>query len=195
MMKSLLDTPLKTKDYPKPYKINISQLQKMYETHIIDPEKRLELINGEIIMMVPIGFKHMKTINKLNGILNKIIIESQLNFIVSVQNPIKVSEDTLLYPDLVIFSKDIYKNEEIPTISDAILIIEVSDTTLEYDKNVKLPIYAKANAKEVWIINLKENIIEKYTSPSSKFFKQINIYKEDEKIDIFNNKIGLSEIL
>ena len=193
-MELLLKSPSEKSTYPKPYKISISQLQKMYETKIIDPENRLELINGEIIMMAPIGFKHMKTVNKLNEILNKIIFENKLDISVSIQNPIKVSENTLLYPDLVIFGKDIYKKEEIPKVNDAILIIEVSDTTLEYDKNVKLPIYAKNKAKEVWIVDLNKEIVEVYKNPFDDTFKEIKLFNKEEKMEILNTQIDLKEL-
>ncbi|EDP74182.1 Uma2 family endonuclease, partial [Hydrogenivirga sp. 128-5-R1-1] len=132
---------------------------------------------------------------KLNKILNRLISESKLQYIVSIQNPVKKNSKDLLYPDIAIYPEKIYQKEEIPSIKDAYLIIEVSDTTLEYDKNVKLPIYAKGKAKEVWIVNLKENIVEKYTNPSGKLFKDIHIYKKEDEIHIFDSKINLSEIL
>ncbi|HHG74377.1 MAG TPA: Uma2 family endonuclease, partial [Persephonella sp.] len=78
---------------------------------------------------------------------------------------------------------------------DAVLIIEVSDTTLDYDREVKLPVYAKGKAKEVWVINLKDSILEKYTQPSEKLFKSVHIYQKNEKIKIFGKKIDFSEIL
>lgn len=180
---------------PKPYKFTINQLKKMYETGLIEPDKKIELINGEAVMMTPIGFKHMKIVDKLNKVLNRLISESKLQYIVSIQNPVKKNSKDLLYPDIAIYPEKIYQKEEIPSIKDAYLIIEVSDTTLEYDKNVKLPIYAKGKAKEVWIVNLKENIVEKYTNPSGKLFKDIHIYKKEDEIHIFDSKINLSEIL
>ena len=183
------------KAMPKSYRFTITQLKKMYEVGLIEPDKKIELINGETIMMTPIGFKHMKVVDKLNKILNKFISENKLSYIVSVQNPIKKNSKDLLYPDIVIYPEKIYQKEEIPSIKDALLIIEISDTTLEYDKNVKLPIYAKGKAKEVWIVNLKESIVEKYTNPSGKLFKDIHIYKKDEKVQLFDSKINLSEIL
>ncbi len=117
------------------------------------------------------------------------------NYIIWTQNPIKKNNKELLYPDIAIYPEKIYQKEEIPDIKDAYLIIKVSDTTIEYDKNVKLPIYAKGKAREVWIINLKEKIVEKYTNPSGKLFKDIHIYKKDEEISVFENKINLAEIL
>lgn len=180
---------------PKPYKFTINHLKKMYEAGIFNPEEKIELINGEPFIMTPIGFRHMKTVDKLNKFLNKLISEENLPYVVSVQNPIKINEKNLLYPDITIYSEEIYQKDDIPKIKDAILIIEVSDSTLDYDRGVKLPVYAKGKAKEVWIINLKDNVLEKYTQPSGKLFKSIHIYQKNEQVKILNKKINLSEIL
>jgi len=179
---------------PKPYKFTINHLKKMYEAGIFRPEEKIELINGEAVMMTPIGFRHMKTVDKLNKILNNLITKENLPYIISIQNPIKINSTNLLYPDVAIYPEEIYQKEEIPKIKDAILIIEVSDKTIDYDKNTKLPVYAKGKAKEVWIINLKDNILERYTNPSGKLFKKIEIFKKDESIKLFSSKIDLSEI-
>ncbi len=177
---------------PEPYRFTIKDLQKMYEIGLFKPEEKIELINGEPVRMAPIGFRHMKTVDKLNKILSNLL--SNINYMVSIQNPIKKDEKNLLYPDIAIYPEEIYKREDIPKIKEAVIIIEISDTTLEYDKGKKLPIYAKGNAKEVWIVNLKENFLEVYTQPSGKIFKNLKIYKKDEKIKIFNKEIDLSEI-
>jgi Uma2 family endonuclease len=180
---------------PQPYRFTVDQLRKMYEMALIEPDKKIELINGEPMMMTPIGFKHMKVVDKLNKLFNELFYKNNLSFTVSIQNPIKENNKNLLYPDIAIYSEEVYKKEEIPSIKDALLIIEVSDTTLDYDKNIKLPIYAKGKAKEVWIVNLKESILEKYTNPSGKLFKDIHIFKKNEEIEVFNSKINLLEIL
>ena len=180
---------------PKPYRFTINHLKKMYEAGIFSPEEKVELINGEPFIMTPIGFRHMKTVDKLNKILNSLISQESLPYVVSIQNPIKIDSKNLLYPDIAIYPEEIYQKEDIPRIKDAVLIIEVSDTTLDYDREVKLPVYAKGKAKEVWVINLKDSILEKYTQPSEKLFKSVHIYQKNEKIKIFGKKIDLSEIL
>ena len=174
------------------HKFKIQDIAKLEEIGILSPEKKFELINGEIIMMAPIGFKHAKVLERLQKTFYKILPD---NYILWIQNPVKKDDENLLYPDLAIYPEDIYKKEELPLITDAILIVEISDTTLEYDKNVKLPIYAKANAKEVWIVNLKENLLEKYTNPSDGIFTDIHIFKKDDEINIFNSGFKLIDIL
>ncbi|WP_051654679.1 Uma2 family endonuclease [Persephonella sp. IF05-L8] len=183
---------------PKPYKFTINHLKKMYEAGIFKPEEKIELINGETYKMTPIGFRHAKVLERLERKLYEIIYsdpELKEKFVIWTQNPIKIDSKNLLYPDIAIYPEEIYQKEDIPKIKDAVLIIEISDTTLDYDREVKLPVYAKGKAREVWIINLKDNVLEKYTQPSKKLFKSIHIYQKNEKIKIFNEKIELSEIL
>ncbi|WP_297453384.1 Uma2 family endonuclease [Persephonella sp.] len=183
---------------PKPYKFTINHLKKMYEAGIFNPEEKIELINGEPFIMTPIGFRHAKVLERLERKLYEIIYsdpELKEKFVIWTQNPIRINSKNLLYPDIAIYPEEIYKKEDIPKIKDAVLIIEISDTTLDYDKEIKLPVYAKGKAKEVWIINLKDNVFEKYTQPSKKMFKSIHIYQKDEQVKILNKKINLSEIL
>ncbi len=191
----LKKTSISKQKSPKPYKFTINHLKKMYEAGIFKPEEKIELINGETYKMTPIGFRHMKTVDKLNKILNSLISRENLPYVVSIQNPIKIDSKNLLYPDIAIYPEEIYQKEDIPKIKDAVLIIEISDTTLDYDREVKLPVYAKGKAREVWIINLKDNVLEKYTQPSKKLFKSIHIYHKNEQVKLLNKKIDLSKIL
>jgi len=177
------------------FKFTISKLQKMYEAEIIKPDVRVELINGELVMMAPIGFKHMKVVNSLNELLLKIILQKKLEYFVSIQNPVVVSKDNLLYPDVAVFPKSIYESGDIPKVKDAILIVEVSDTTLKYDKDVKLPIYAKGNVKDILIVDLKNEIVERYKNPDGKLFKDIHIYKKNDTVEIFDNSFKLIDII
>ncbi|RMD46573.1 MAG: Uma2 family endonuclease [Aquificota bacterium] len=181
---------------PQVYRFSIKDLEKMYEAGLFKPEEKVELINGEIIMMAPIGFRHAKTLEKLEKIFYEILFKKGLSndFVIWTQNPVKRNNKDLLYPGLAIYPSDIYKKDDIPKIKDAELIIEVSDTTLEYDKEIKLPVYAKGNAKGVWIVNIEDNLLETYKNPSGKIFKDIKIFKKDEILEIFGEKINLSKI-
>ncbi|RUM48876.1 MAG: hypothetical protein DSY47_04620 [Hydrogenothermus sp.] len=144
-------TKKRTSQYtPKPLKFTILKLQKMYEVGILEPDLRTELIEGEPIIMAPIGLKHMKIVNKLNEFLSKTIFQKNLDYIVSVKNPIKITNNNLLYPDIAVFPKN---------------------------------------------INNKDEIVEKYTNPSKKLFKDIHIYQKDDEINIFGSSFKLIDIL
>lgn len=137
----------------------VEEYHKMAEVGIL-PERGVELINGEIIEMSPIGSKHAKIVKKLNNLLNKLLGD---HFIISVQDPIVASDLSEPEPDVAVlkYRSDFYENE-LPKGEDVLLAIEVADTTLSYDSKVKLPIYAASGIPECWIINLAKKEIQVY---------------------------------
>ena len=128
--------------------------------------RRLELIQGELIHMAAIGSRHAACVNRLNRLFSRLIPDTM---IVSVQNPVQIGRYTELEPDISILKQqaDFYAAKH-PVPSDVMLIVEVSDTSLEDDREIKLPLYAKAGIREVWIVNLKASCLEIYTIPFSR---------------------------
>jgi len=148
--------------------LTVEEYQKMAEVGILR-EQGIELINGEIVEMSPVGSKHLACVNKLNAILSALIGSKA---IVSVQNPIIAGDNSAPEPDISIlkYRKDFYSSE-VPHAEDVLLVIEVADTSAEYDRTVKLPIYAKSGIPEYWLIDLEKNEIEAYWEPSGSFYK------------------------
>lgn len=138
---------------------NVTEYHKMAEAGIL-PERGVELINGEIIEMSPIGSKHAKIVKKLNHLLSKMLGDQ---FIISVQDPIVASDLSEPEPDLAVlkYRSDFYEHE-LPKGEDVLLAIEVADTTLTYDSKLKLPIYAQSGVPETWIIDLGKKEIRVY---------------------------------
>lgn len=136
----------------------------MAETGVLDPDARVELLNGEIIDMSPIGPFHGGIVKRLNRIFSN---TSDGRWIVSVQDPILLAADSEPEPDLALLkpSSDQYISRH-PGPNDVLLLIEVVDSPLEVDRGVKLPAYAKAGIPEVWIVNLLESVIEVHREPS-----------------------------
>ena len=137
----------------------------MADAGILGHDERVELIEGEIVEMAPIGNRHASCVGRLillmSQALNKLAI-------VRVQNPVRIDEYSEVQPDLMllVWQDDFYASGH-PGPSDVLLLIEVSDTTLLYDRNVKLPIYARAGIPEVWIVDLQSGQLEAFTQPSS----------------------------
>ncbi|ACB49703.1 unknown [Crocosphaera subtropica ATCC 51142] len=149
-------------------KFNVNEYHKMAETGILTPEDRVELIKGEIIAMSPIGRKHAATVNRLNQLLcqkfyNKVIV--------SVQNSIRLDNYSEPQPDIVLLKprSDFYESK-IPEPEDIYLLIEVADSTIKYDQDVKLPLYAESKISEVWIVNLNNKTLEVYRQPQNKTY-------------------------
>jgi Uma2 family endonuclease len=154
-------------------KFNVNEYNKMAETGILTPEDRVELIRGEIIAMSPIGRKHAAAVNRLTNFFPPLLGDK---VIISVQNSIRLDNYSEPQPDIVLLKprSDFYESK-IPEPEDIYLLIEVSDSTIKYDQEVKLPLYAESNIDEVWIVNLSNTTLEVYRQPEQK------IYLEQQK--------------
>jgi Uma2 family endonuclease len=131
----------------------VDEYYKMADAGILGPEDRVELIDGEIIQMGPIGNRHAGCVIAATDLF-KAAFGGRVS--VSVQNPLRLSDYTEPEPDVVLLKprKDSYRNKRVG-VEDVLLVVEVSDTTLEYDREVKLPRYAAAGVPEVWIEDLE----------------------------------------
>jgi len=146
---------------------SVAEYHQMVDAGILTENDKIELINGEFITMSPIGSKHASCVKRLNTLLSN---QLQDDAIISVQDPIQADEYSEPEPDLAVLKPraDFYADGH-PQPSDVLIVIEVSDSTLGFDKEVKLPLYAKAGIPEAWVINLPENTVEIYTTPQTGF--------------------------
>ncbi len=147
------------------HKFDVEQYELMGKAGIFHPESRLELIEGEIVIMTPIGLKHSVTINRFNYALSQSIGK---NGIVSIQNSIRLPDYSEPQPDIVILKPrhDFYAGK-FPQAEDVLLLIEVADSSLKYDQSAKLVLYAKYGIFEYWIANLERNVLEIYREPQN----------------------------
>lgn len=142
----------------------VAEYERMGEAGILSENDRVELVEGEIINMSPIGERHAACVARLTRFLTLSLQDIAL---VWAQNPIRLSDYSEPQPDVALLrARDDFYGNSLPTPDDVLLLIEVSDSTLEYDRQIKLPLYARAGVPEVWIINLVEGVIETYSQPS-----------------------------
>lgn len=136
----------------------------MAETGVLKPDDRVELLDGQIIDLSPIGPFHGGVVTYLNEIF---AASSQRRWKTSVQNPVHLDDHSEPQPDLMLLkpSPDFYRKRH-PRPEDVFLLIEVSDTSLAQDREDKLPAYARAGIQEVWVINLIDRTIEVYREPN-----------------------------
>lgn len=155
----------------------VSEYHKMAEAGIL-PERGVELINGEIINMSPIGTRHALIVNKLNWFLNRTLGEG---LFVQVQNPILASDLSEPEPDLALvrFWPDYYV-DCLPGGADVALVIEVADTTFTYDTKVKRDIYAAAGIPEYWVIDLNKQKIHVWWNLQEGNYQNSQVYKKGE---------------
>lgn len=144
-------------------RFTISEYEQIIAAGVIAEDDRVELLEGEIVEMSPIGPSHSACIDRLNQLLQRLVGDST---IVRVQSPVVLSEYSAPQPDLTLLQPrhDFYASGH-PEPEDILLLIEVSETSLTYDRAVKLPLYAQAGIPEVWIVALLPQVIEVYRSP------------------------------
>jgi len=141
----------------------------MGEGGVFAPEARLELIEGEILEMAPIGSPHAGTVRILNRLL---IRAAGDDAIVSVQSPLVVGERSVPEPDLALMKPraDSYTRSH-PSAPDVLLVIEVVDTMLAFDLGTKIPLYARAGVVEAWVVDLQERVVRVFRDPSASGYR------------------------
>lgn len=159
---------------------SVDEYHRMSQAGILSEADRVELIDGEIIRMSPVGSRHVGCVNRLNVLLNRRVGQT---VIVSVQNPIHIDDYSEPQPDIAVLNmRDDFYSQSLPTAGDVLLIIEVADTSLEYDRNVKLPIYARAGIPEVWIADLSGDGVESYSEPVNGTYQKFRRAKRGEDL-------------
>jgi len=141
----------------------VEEYYRLADAGILGEDDRVELIDGEIVEMSPIGTRHSACVDRLNVLLQEAF---KGRGIVRVQSPIRLHRYSEPQPDLSILKPrtDFYDQSH-PTPSDILLVVEVADASLQYDRNIKVELYARAAIGEVWLVDLVSESVEVFTSP------------------------------
>ena len=140
---------------------SVESYHRMAGAGLLSEMDRVELIEGELLDMAPIGSKHSYWVNRLN---KRFVLQAQDLYFVSIQNPVVLGDRNEPQPDLMLLKPGSYMNA-LPTAKDVLLIVEVSDTTLDYDRDVKLGLYARHNIPEVWLLDVSRNELLVHREP------------------------------
>jgi Uma2 family endonuclease len=161
------------------HRFSVKEYYRMAETGVLRPDARVELLNGEIIDMSPIGPFHGGLVKRLNRFFS---LKAKGRWIVSTQDPVHLDDHSEPEPDLALLKpvSDDYTGRH-PQPDDVFLLIEVSDTTLDYDRENKIPAYGRAGIAEVWIVNLNEKTIEVYREPHFTGYGSRTVLRAGEK--------------
>ena len=145
------------------HRFSVADYYRMAETGVLKPAARVELLDGRIIDMAPIGPFHGGSVNRLIRLFSKL---ANGRWLVSAQNPVHLDEYSEPQPDLMLLkpAADDYTSRH-PRPEDVFLVIEVADTSLDFDREEKLPAYGRAGISEVWILNLPANVLKVYREP------------------------------
>ena len=154
----------------------------MAEAGIFGEDDPVELIAGEIITQMPIGTSHASMVNRLNQLFTSL---ARGRCIVSVQNPIALDPFSEPQPDLALLRPrpDFYASEH-PTPKDIMLIGEVADTTLAFDREEKIPLYAAAGIPEVWLVDLVDKSLRVYRGLEHGAYTDVARHRAGGSIDV-----------
>lgn len=157
------------------YRFTVAEYHRMGETGVLPRGKRVELIDGEVVEMSAVGRRHVGCVNRLDALLQRRLAQGEV--IVQIQSPVVLAEHHEPEPDVVVLHyRADYYSEGLAEPDDVLLLIEVADSSLEFDKNVKLPLYALAGIPEVWIVDLQGSLIERHVGPHG------DVYASTERI-------------
>ena len=166
---------------PSLRKFTVDEYYRMAEAGILLPDERVELIDGEILLMAPIGPEHVWSVNRWNRTFAQLVVEGKV--IVQIQSPVLLGDNSQPEPDIALLTPEAQSYPgTLATPENILIVIEVSDTTLAYDRGTKLNLYARARIPEAWILNLPEDCIELFTEPGPEGYAQHTVYRRGDRI-------------
>jgi Uma2 family endonuclease len=165
-----------TKNWPHRHRFTSEEYNLMAEIGLLDGEPHIELIEGEIIHMAPMGTHHCNVVDHLSKALNS-ALEGRATVI--VQRLFRLSNITEAQPDIVVLKRGHDSHSaKFPTGADTLLVVEVSDTTSLYDRDVKVPLYASHGIPEVWIVDLEDQCLHFFRSPVEGQYTDVRVVSE-----------------
>ncbi len=160
----------------------VGEYNRMAEAGILTEDDCVELIEGEIVKMSPIGSRHAACVNRLNMLLSR---QAGQSFIVSVQNPVIVSEYSEPEPDLAVLQwREDYYAQELPQSADVLLVVEVADTSAEVDRSVKIPLYAQSGIPITVLVDLPKELIELHSQPANGQYQSVKIFRRGDSFQL-----------
>lgn len=168
--------------FPQKHLTDIAEWHRMGEAGIFPPDSRMELIEGEILNMAPIGFNHAGHVSRLIHAIAPLI---QTKAIINAQNPVQLSDLSEPEPDFLLLRPEpnFYTTHH-PNAGDVLLLVEVSDSTLRFDRTQKMRLYAAHNIPEYWIVNLIEDSLEVHRQPRDGDYLQKTVLGKTDSLNL-----------
>jgi len=164
------------------HRFTVTDYHRMAEVGILGEDSRVELIRGQIVDMAPIGAPHLGMVNRLTRLLPALL---EGRGVLSVQNPVRLDDGSEPEPDVAVLKPraDDYETAT-PSPADVLLVIEVSDSTLRDDRDVKVPLYAESGISECWLVDLGDRSVEVYRQPLGGRYAEVRRVGPDGILDI-----------
>ncbi len=164
----------------KKRRFTVTEYHQMAEAGILGEDDRVELIGGDVIEMTPIGRRHASCVARLDHLLGRELGDTA---VVWPQNSVRLDEHSEPQPDLALLRPraDFYASVD-ATAADVLLLIEVSDTTAEVDRRVKVPLYARSAVPEVWLVDLQQETVTIYLDPAPTGYRTARVVRRGENL-------------
>ena len=165
---------------PKRRLFTVDDYHRMWDVGILSPTDRVELIDGEIVTKMPIGPRHGACVDRATRAL---VTAVDTSAIVRVQGSVRLDLFNLLQPDVVLLrpSADFYASSH-PGPADILLIVEVAESSIDFDRNIKRRVYAKAGVPEYWLVDLNEDVVCVFSEPTSGAYRAVTDYRREQSI-------------
>lgn len=173
------------------HRFSAEDFHRMAEAGILGEDDRVELIRGEVVELSPLGKRHAYVLNALVGLLSPLRDQAVL----SVQNPLVLFPDTEVYPDLALLKPPRTRyRDRLPEAKDALLVMEVAETSLDHDLKVKLPLYAQAGIPEVFVVELVREKVHVFRKPQGEGYGEAQALEGGE-LSVLGLKVPVKEVL
>jgi hypothetical protein len=161
-------------------RFSVRDFEQMIATGVFAEHERVELIDGEVVEMAPIGVRHAEGVR---NVADEAAARGRGACIVEMQNPVRLGDLARPQPDVALLRPPRARYQgRLPAAADLILVVEVSDSSLAYDREVKVPLYAQAGVPEAWLVNLTDDEIAVYRDPTPEGFRSTRILRRGETI-------------
>jgi Uma2 family endonuclease len=175
--------PSPPREGPRRWRFDVHQYHRLAEAGILAPDARVELIDGEVIEMAPMGTRHRTALVRLDDALRSAVAGHRIQ--VMNQVPLRLSDGAEPEPDLLLLPKrdDDYADVVLAP-HHTLLVIEISDTTLDHDLNVKAPLYARAGVPELWVIDLPNRRLHAFSAPEGGLWTRVHVHTAPARLPL-----------
>ena len=162
-------------------RFNVDEYEQMGRAGILGEDDRVELLDGEIVEMTPIGRRHASCVARLTQQFAALALKRTA--VIWVQNPVRLGKHSEPQPDFVLLRPrpDLYASTD-PTPADVLLLVEVADTSIESDRRVKVPLYARGGIPEVWLVDLNQDTVTAYRDPRRGGYRTAHVVRRGDEL-------------
>jgi Uma2 family endonuclease len=163
--------------YAPPRLFTVEEYYRMTEAGIFHEDDRVELMEGEVVTMSPIGSRHAACVEKAVALIRRAVAGRK--FSVRTQNPIRLNDYSEPQPDIsVVRDREDFYAAGHPTPDDIVLLVEVAEASLMYDRHSKLPLYARSGIAEVWLVDLVNRTVEVHSTPAPAGYSSVRQFRQ-----------------